>query len=344
MKIFKYITASALTALIALNSFADEVIDSGFTLSGGLGRIYFDDDRELENDGFWSLGLGYQFDSPWGVELNYLKGEADDDLGSNLDMDYEQLRLDGLYHFGKAEGWQPYLAFGVGNMEFDPEGGADSFEETLVNVGGGLKYFMTPALALRADVRAFNSLDEEETGLALTLAVNYLFGQPSAAPSRPAAVDGDSDRDGVKDSMDQCPDSAEGAVVDSVGCYIMEKREYGVDLQVNFATDSAVVTAGYMPKIAAVAQFMNDYPQTEVVVEGHTDSRASDSYNLELSSRRAASVAKILVEKYGIQAGRVGSRGYGESLPLADNDTAEGRAANRRVVAMISVMVESRAK
>ncbi len=173
-----------------------------------------------------------------------------------------------------------------------------------------------------------------------------MFGQPSTAPSRTVAVeaDVDSDRDGVKDAMDQCPDSARGSRVDSVGCYIMEKRDYGVDLQVNFATDSAVVTADYMPKIAAVAQFMNDYPQADVVVEGHTDSRASASYNLELSSRRAASVAKILVEKYGISAKRVGSRGYGENRPLADNDSAQGRAKNRRVVAVISVTVESRAK
>lgn len=344
MKLFKYISSIAIAALVAINSFAGEVIDSGFTLSPGLGRYYFDDDRDLENDGFLSLGLGYQFDSPWGVELNYMTGEADGDSGVTPDTDYEQLRLDGLYHFGKAQGWQPYLAFGLGTLEFDPDGGADSFDETLVNIGGGLKYFVTPALALRADVRAFNSLDEEDTDLALTLAVNYLFGQPSKTASRSTVVDGDGDRDGVKDSMDQCPDSAAGSRVDSSGCYIMEQREYGVDLQVNFATDSAVVTADYMPKIAAVARFMEDYPQTKVVVEGHTDSRASDSYNMELSSRRAASVAKILVEKYSIAASRVGSRGYGENRPLASNDSAEGRAANRRVVAVISVTVESRAK
>lgn len=341
MKLFKYLSTAAIAALIALNSFAGETISNGFTVSPGLGRYYFADDRELENDGFWSLGLGYQFDSPWSVELNYLTGEADDDLGSKLNIDYEQLRLDGLYHFNNAEGWQPYFAFGLGSMEFDPDGGADDFSETVINAGAGLKYFITPALALRGDIRAFNSLDEEDTDVALTLAVNYLFGQPSAAPSRLKAIDGDSDRGA--DPIDPCSDSAMDSGADSP-CYTMEKRQYSVDLQVNFDTDSDMVTAVYLSKIEAVARFMKDYPQTDVVVEGHTDSRASDSYNLDLSSRRAEAVVRILVDRFGVKASRVVSKGYGEARPAADNDSDAGRAVNRRVVAVISVTVESRVK
>jgi OOP family OmpA-OmpF porin len=71
-------------------------------------------------------------------------------------------------------------------------------------------------------------------------------------------------------------------------------------------------------------------PGVKVVVEGHTDSTGSDAYNQGLSQRRADSVLNYLVRK-GVPAGRLTARGFGESNPVASNDTAEGRALNRRV-------------
>ncbi len=69
-----------------------------------------------------------------------------------------------------------------------------------------------------------------------------------------------------------------------------------------------------------------------LVLEGHTDSRASESYNQDLSQRRANAVKARIVEEYGIDASRISAVGYGESKPIADNATAEGCARNRRVV------------
>lgn len=79
---------------------------------------------------------------------------------------------------------------------------------------------------------------------------------------------------------------------------------------------------------------MKTYPQATADIEGHTDSRASHEYNQVLSQRRVNAVRKILIEQYGISPDRLNAVGYGETRPVASNDTAEGRQLNRRVVAV----------
>jgi outer membrane protein OmpA-like peptidoglycan-associated protein len=79
-----------------------------------------------------------------------------------------------------------------------------------------------------------------------------------------------------------------------------------------------------------VASVLSDYPQTYIDVYGHTDSTGSDSYNQDLSERRATSVADYL-SSHGVQAARIATRGFGETQPIETNDTEQGRAANRRV-------------
>jgi len=76
--------------------------------------------------------------------------------------------------------------------------------------------------------------------------------------------------------------------------------------------------------------FLNENRDKKVDLEGHTDSIGTDKYNEGLSERRAASVKNYLV-KQGVDAGRIGARGFGEAKPIADNKTADGRAKNRRV-------------
>ena len=85
---------------------------------------------------------------------------------------------------------------------------------------------------------------------------------------------------------------------------------------------------------------MEVYGNTNVVIEGHTDSRGSDAYNQALSERRANAVRDELVNENGIAAERVSTVGYGESRPVSSNDTDAGRAQNRRIEAVISVEVE----
>ena len=99
---------------------------------------------------------------------------------------------------------------------------------------------------------------------------------------------------------------------------------------ITFAYDSANVQPQFQQTLNQVAETLGQYQQTYIDVYGHTDSTGSDAYNQHLSERRADSVAKYL-ESRGVQSARIGTRGYGESQPIASNDTDAGRAANRRV-------------
>jgi outer membrane protein OmpA-like peptidoglycan-associated protein len=99
---------------------------------------------------------------------------------------------------------------------------------------------------------------------------------------------------------------------------------------VSFDLDSAVVRPGLYNELDRIAQIMIKYPQTAILVEGHTDSTGSEAYNQQLSERRATSVKNLLVQR-GVQAYRVSILGYGESRPVATNATPEGRQMNRRV-------------
>lgn len=113
-----------------------------------------------------------------------------------------------------------------------------------------------------------------------------------------------------------------------------EKENLSVELKVYFDTDKSFVKQDYYPEIERVVDYMKRFPNTKVTLEGHTDSHASDKYNEALSQRRVNAIRAILIEQYGIDANRIDAVGYGESRPVADNATAEGRALNRRVMAV----------
>lgn len=99
---------------------------------------------------------------------------------------------------------------------------------------------------------------------------------------------------------------------------------------VTFDVNSDVVLPGLYNELDRIAQILVKYPQTTIVVEGHTDSSGSDAYNQGLSERRALSVQRLLVDR-GIVPARISTVGYGETRPVATNDTPEGRQMNRRV-------------
>jgi outer membrane protein OmpA-like peptidoglycan-associated protein len=97
-----------------------------------------------------------------------------------------------------------------------------------------------------------------------------------------------------------------------------------------FDVNSAVIKPGGIDGLTKVADVLNRYPETTITVKGHTDSTGSEVYNQDLSEKRARSVADFLVGR-GVDPVRVTSIGYGESLPIAGNDTEAGRLQNRRV-------------
>ncbi len=166
----------------------------------------------------------------------------------------------------------------------------------------------------------------------------------------------DSDGDGVVDGLDKCPNTPKGRKVNAEGCEIdtdgdglvdgvdkcptvYAKTADGCPLPepkkltlegVNFENDKATLRPQAIAKLDEAAATLKEWGDVKVEVAGHTDSRASDGYNLSLSLRRAESVRDYLIGK-GIAAERLFVKAYGESSPVADNETEEGRLKNRRV-------------
>lgn len=99
---------------------------------------------------------------------------------------------------------------------------------------------------------------------------------------------------------------------------------------VNFSTDSSKLLPESIAILDGAAATLKEWGEVKIEVAGHTDSVGTDAYNLRLSQRRADTVRAYLIEK-GIAADRLFAKGYGESSPVADNKTAEGRYKNRRV-------------
>jgi OOP family OmpA-OmpF porin len=137
----------------------------------------------------------------------------------------------------------------------------------------------------------------------------------------------DGDGDGIVDRLDKCPDTPKGDRVDNTGCpFNKELLLQGV----KFETNSDALLPESLPVLNNAIATLKRYPELNVEVAGHTDSRGSDAYNLSLSSRRAEAVLKYL--KDGGVSNAMTSKGYGERQPIASNNTEEGRLQNRRVV------------
>lgn len=97
-----------------------------------------------------------------------------------------------------------------------------------------------------------------------------------------------------------------------------------------FATNSAEVKPGLYPELDRIAAILNQYPQTLIRIEGHTDSTGTEAYNQDLSERRAGAVKNLLIQR-NVQGSRMQAIGFGKTMPIASNDTESGRQMNRRV-------------
>jgi OmpA-OmpF porin, OOP family len=134
--------------------------------------------------------------------------------------------------------------------------------------------------------------------------------------------------------MDKCPDTKADAKVDNFGCpiseYIPEPEKPVILTGVHFEFNKSILTPDSKTILDKVAASLKERPDVKVEIAGHCDWVGSDAYNLKLSDQRAAAVREYLISK-DVMAGNLTSKGYGETQPIADNKTDEGRAKNRRV-------------
>ena len=291
------------------------------------------------------LNVSHQFNPNFSLltQASYAEPET---RVNNVDVELWRLSLGGRIHPGKFRlgGWRPFAGSGYSNTNLNVDGG-DSKNEDSLYLEGGLQRMLAPRFMFEAGVRARTELEDGYIDGQYFAGIHYLFNREfPAAPSSQldtrrelvVAPPKDSDTDGVIDAQDKCPNTPQGALVDADGCPKELTREIRETLYVEFELDKTDVREAFFPKIEKLAQVMKQYPASTILLEGHTDSTGSTSYNQRLSKSRADSVMRVLINEFRIERDRITTSGMGESQPIASNETLEGRGQNRRVEAIVS--------
>jgi len=286
------------------------------------------------------VGAGYFINDPSGGDSKLEGAMYSAGLGFNLDLFSSNVSLrgewrhrretasvtnmdDDLFSIGLQIPFGPKSSPVVASY-VEPDGDAD-------NDGVADSIDRCPDTAAGARVDAYGcELDSDGDGVK-----DSMDKCPGTVAGAVVDADGcelDGDNDGVVDRLDECPDTTPGAQVNLVGCEFEDE----VTLQgVDFESNSDRLVPGATRILDDVATIMSRYPSIKVEVQGHTDSDGTAEYNEGLSARRATTVRDYLISK-GIAQDRMTVRGYGESMPVADNTTSAGKAKNRRVVLQIT--------
>lgn len=277
------------------------------------------------------------------ADFKTLTGKFD---GDQRNMTANLLVTSDLLTQNYSSPFKPYLLVGAGVADYEISSQLTgqkvyNSDDTIGNLGLGAFYRINDSLSLRGEGRATYNFDGKWVeGLALAGLQVVLGGhlKPTYPAPPPVEVETpvDSDGDGVIDSLDKCPGTPRGVVVDATGCPKSLEKAVTIPLNVYFDTNKSYIKPQYQGEISKVATFMKQYPAATTVIEGHTDSRGSAKYNQRLSQRRANAVKQALAAKHGINPARLTAVGYGEARPVASNKTAAGRAENRRVHAVVS--------
>ena len=354
----KTLLLACLSSTISSGLMADEM--PNFEAYLGAGQYFYDDDRNLDDTTSLEVGAEIPMTEALSLEAWLSNFDADIDNGSG-ELDGNRYSLGGLYHFSD-ESLRPFISLGASHQELEDSN--DTHDEALAYIGGGVKKYFDNNIVLRAELLAMNSFDHEVTDLGARLAIGYAFGRSVSEPvaeiapvkevvkvapkkeavkpqpivkkevaPKPAPLD--SDNDGIIDSLDQCKGTDKAFKVNDNGCPVMLSETVSIDMNVKFPTNSAMITDDNFSEIKKVADFMKQFDQTAVTVEGYSDDRGRAAYNKALSQKRADAVRMTLINTFNLDASRVSALGYGEENPIADNSTAEGRAANRRVVGVV---------
>ena len=317
----------AIGSLIAATSFGVLAQGQGAVEGELFYKKQYNDSVKHIEDGFNpGARIGYFLTDDLSLNLSYDKTNhtrSNDGTGSQK-IKGDTGSLVAQYHFGQAgvDSLRPYVEGGFGhqsrtNVLADGHSGRDQTTQAII--GTGVKYYFTNNLYARAGVEADYGLDNGKWDYSALVGLGVNFGG-NAGAAAPAPT----------------PAPAPEPVPEPEAPVAQVVR---VELDVKFDFDKAVVKPNSYGDVKNLADFMAQYPATNVEVAGHTDSVGPDAYNQKLSQRRADAVKQVLV-KDGVAPSRVTAVGYGESRPVADNATEAGRAVNRRVEASVEAQAQ----
>ncbi|AZL86249.1 MULTISPECIES: OmpA family protein [Aliivibrio] len=153
------------------------------------------------------------------------------------------------------------------------------------------------------------------------------------APSQIADLR-DNDNDGVINARDICPGTPRGAQIDNDGCAEYVEQSDKKDLKILFANNSSEISPIFKSEIRTMAEFLAEYPETSIQLQGFASQQGNAEYNIRLSELRASAVRVALIN-YGVNPDKIETIGFGDTLLTAKGDSAVSHALNRRVVATV---------
>lgn len=283
----------------------------------------YEESAELKDDLFVGAALGVEL-TPWlgfEAEYNQVKGDIQDSVETY--GEYKQTQINGNFYVTSDlitknydSKIKPYVLLGAGHYKYDYDGLLPDDEGTLGNAGVGAFWRLNDALSLRTEARATYNIDEDFWNYTALAGLNVVLG----GHLKPAAP------------------VVEVAPVEPVAPVQPQEltEDLNMELRVFFDTNKSNIKDQYKPEIAKVAEKLVEYPNATARIEGHTDNTGPRALNERLSLARANSVKSSLVNEYNVDPARLSTQGFAWDQPIADNNTKEGRAMNRRVFATIS--------
>ncbi len=320
----------------SLSRIDDGRIEAGLAESG-LGTVLIDDfDRHFA----YKLYGGYQFSRYLSLEGGYFDfgkfGFAAQTLPQGTLRGELKLQGANLDLVGTLPVARRFAVFGRAGVNyadvrdsFEGSGPVDVLEpregkhEVNYKMGLGVQYDLTEFLRLRGEVERYR-IDDPVEGKAdvdlFSIGLAYRFGtHTSIAIDRPMAS--------------PAPAAEPAPVVVPV---VTPDQQYCTILDIEFEINRDEIQREDKERLGVVGTFMNKYPQTTAVIEGHTDNIGTPDANMTLSKDRADSVVRYLEETFRISPSRLKAVGYGDTRPLGDNSTEQGKRLNRRIDAVIA--------
>jgi OOP family OmpA-OmpF porin len=350
--------------MIASTSYAG-VTPGGISAGFNDGWYCYDPQEKVTNTTQAGIWIGYDASKHVGIEakLGY--------SGSLNNAETQKVRtfvyrLDGLYYFIPDAKLVPYAAIGVGarstrytddTYQVDANGNQISYYNGgdrnyfAVDLGLGLKWFITDYLIARLDVRDVMLPNKNKqkflNNVEATLGIGfYISKKPKPVKEEPVTVVEPAPEPAPVVTPPPAPEPAPAPVaapivtpppapqvVTVVEKQIIEKGKATLDIKFDFG--KATIQGSYDKDLKDFAAVMKKHPDLKIYIEGHTDNIGTAAVNKKLSQERADNVKRYLVEKLGVDGSRLTAIGYGEDKPVASNKTEEGRLKNRRVDAVV---------
>jgi OOP family OmpA-OmpF porin len=343
MKKITSLVVILLVMLVVSTGYA-QVRAGSFNITPTIGGYLFEGNEDMNNSLSVGLRAGYFFTKYIGVEgfVHYVPTEINrEGAVGNEKANFLGYGVEGIFNILPNGKLVPFLAVGIGGTHYSvayERTTEDKKNKFAADYGAGLKYFLSDNIALRGDVRHVIPFEGKHSNLLYTVGITFAFGGAKKVVEAPAPV--------VEEVK---PQAAAAPVVEEVKAppaapVVVEEVKRTVEaapeiiekgrttLNVLFDTNKSIIKKNSFKDVDNLVAVMKQYPDLNVVVEGHTDNVGSAAYNKKLSQRRADAVKSYMVKK-GIDAKRLTAKGFGLEKPIADNKTKAGKAKNRRVEA-----------